>query len=231
MLQLPFDTYDFFGYIASGVLVVAGMDLVLGFPDVLGRDLKALDLVLLILAVYIAGQLVATPAKAVLEDGIVEKLLGRPNVNLFRERRPRLRWTLFPGFYKPLPPEIRKRVHVRANREDAADSGEALFLHVRYHPQIAGDEKLMTRLTSFLDKYGFARNLAFTNIVVGIALLSKEGLFGGAADPPLARYGWTGVVVGVLLFYRYLKFFRQYSYEMFNTYAGQNVSETSITQT
>ena len=87
----------------------------------------------------------------------------------------------------------------------------------------------MTKLTSFLNKYGFARNLAFTSISVGIALLVRQRLSNGSADPQLARYGWTAIVVGVLLFYRYLKFFRQYSYEMFNTYAGPQASESGPT--
>jgi hypothetical protein len=32
MEKLPFDPYDFFGYIASGLLFVVGMNLVLGYP-------------------------------------------------------------------------------------------------------------------------------------------------------------------------------------------------------
>ncbi len=43
MNRIPFVTYDFFGYLASGLLVVIGMELTLGFPRVLGQDLKAID--------------------------------------------------------------------------------------------------------------------------------------------------------------------------------------------
>src|ERR1700681_2539083 len=108
MDRIPFDPYDFFGYLASGLLLVVGMDLVFGFPHILGQDLKAVETTLLLLAVYIAGQMIATPAKALVEDGIVDKILGRPNVNLCRQKRPWLRWLLFPGFYKPLPTQIRE---------------------------------------------------------------------------------------------------------------------------
>ena len=38
-------------------------------------------------------------------------------------------------------------------------------------------------------------------------------------DPEQVKYGIVALVAGVLLVYRYLKFFRQYSYEMFNAYA------------
>ncbi len=217
MNRIPFDPYDFFGYLASGFLLVVGMEMVFGFPHVIGQDFKVVDTVMLLLAIYIAGQLIATPAKAVLEDVVVDKILGRPSTNLFRKKGPWARGLLFPGFFKPLPKEIQARVHARVKSEEAPEIGEAFFLHVRYHPQTLGNEKLMARLETFLNKYGFARNLAFTSLLVGIALIVKASK---STDPELVRYGWAALVVGVLLFYRYLKFFRQYSYEMFNTYGG-----------
>lgn len=217
MNRIPFDPYDFFGYLASGFLLIMGMDLVLGFPHVMGQDFKVVDTVMLLLAMYVAGQLIATPAKAVLEDVVVDKILGRPNANLFRKKRPCVRGLLFPGFYKPLPKETQARVHAKAKSDGGPETGEAFFLHVRYHPQILGNEKLMTRLDTFLNRYGFARNLAFTSLLVGGALLVKSLK---SPDPEFIHYGCTALVVGVLLFYRYLKFFRHYSYEMFNTYGG-----------
>lgn len=63
MDRFPFDPYDFFGYLASGLLIVAGMDIVLGFPRILGQDLKVVDTALLVLAIYIAGQLVQFPVR------------------------------------------------------------------------------------------------------------------------------------------------------------------------
>lgn len=217
MQRIPFDPYDFFGYLASGLLLLMGMELVLGFPHISGKDLKVVESVLLLFGMYIAGQLIATPAKAILEDGVVDKILGRPSLNLFRNKRPWVRWLIFPGFYKPLPREIQTRVQAKVKGDNASGAGEAFFLHVRYDPEILGNEKLMGRLEIFLNKYGFARNLAFTSLVVGTALLVKSTI---SADPDLVRYGWTALVVGILLFYRFLKFFRQYSYEMFNTYSG-----------
>lgn len=217
MNRIPFAAYDFFGYLASGLVVIIGMELALGFPRVLGQDLKPMDMVVLLLAIYVAGQLVATPSKAVFEDGLVEKILGRPSVNLFQQKRPWVRWFLFPGFYKPLPDEIRERVLTRAAREGIKGPGEALFLHVRYSPEVRADDKLMARLDSFLNLYGFARNLAFTTLVVGTSLSVRAWWL--HPEPALAKYAVAAVVVGALLLYRYLKFFRQYSYELFSAYA------------
>ena len=136
MNRIPFNPYDFFGYLASGLTVVVGMNVILGFPTILGVDLNVVDSAFLLVTVYVAGQLVATPAKALLEDGLVDKVLGRPNVNLFLEKKPFGRGFLFPGFYQALPKQRRKRILARAESEGVTRTGEDLFLHVRFHPDI-----------------------------------------------------------------------------------------------
>lgn len=37
--KIPFDLYDFFVYLASGLLIAVGVELVFGFPQILGRNL------------------------------------------------------------------------------------------------------------------------------------------------------------------------------------------------
>jgi hypothetical protein len=191
------------------------MNLALGFPHILGQDLKIVDSAVLLLAIYVVGQIIATPAKALLEDGLVDRILARPSINLFREKKPRVRGLIFPGFYKPFPEQTRKKILARATAEGIDAPGEALFLHVRYAPEVLDNEKLMAKLSSFINKYGFTRNLAFTCLGVGIALLVRVHF---TPDGELRKYAITALVAAVLLLYRYLKFFRQYSYEMFNTY-------------
>jgi hypothetical protein len=217
--KIPFGLYDFFGYLASGLLIVVGMELVFGFPPILGRDLTVIETAILILGGYVAGQAVATPAKLILEDGLVDKLLRRPSVNLFREKRPRIGRFLFPGYFQQLPEQTRKKILDRAGNEGVTGTGEDLFLLVRYSADIRDNQAIMDRLSRFLANYGFARNLSFTSLIVGIAILARP-LVVEHPDPEQVKYGIVALVAGVLLVYRYLKFFRQYSYEMFNAYAG-----------
>jgi hypothetical protein len=219
MNKLPFDPYDFFGYLSSGLLILVGMDMILGFPSILGRDWKVVDSAVLIIAVYVTGQIIATPARAMLEDGIVGKVLQRPNINLFREKKPRIRSLLFPGFYQPLPNETRMKILRKAQGEGAKGTGEDLFLHVRYSQAVVQDQKLGEKLNSFINKYGFSRNLSFSALLVGIGCLIKINLFPDG-NTNLAKYAIAAFVTAILLFYRYLKFFKQYSYEMFNFYGG-----------
>jgi len=219
MDKIPFDPYDFFGYLASGLALVIGMELALGFPSVLSAQLSVVQSAFLILAVYVAGHLVANPSKFVLEDVIVKKLLKSPSVILLHPKTPKALKAVFPGYYTALPASIRNKVLDRAKAEGGETVGEGLFLHVRYSPATLNDEKLMARLSTFLSRYGFARNLSFTCLLVGFAMLVKR-YAASSSDPALLKYALTAITAGVLLFYRYLKFFRQYSYEMFNTYAG-----------
>jgi hypothetical protein len=218
MDRIPFDPYDFFGYVASGVLVLVAMQLVFGFPQVMGHELRLFDSALVLLSVYVAGQLVATPAKALLEDLLVDKVLRRPSVNLFESKKPAIRGFVFPGFYKPLPEAIRKRILDRGISDGISSAGEELFLRVRYKPEILENESLMKKLDAFISKYGFSRNLAFTSVALGVSLLLKSLL---SADHALVKYAVTALIAGILLLYRYLKFFRQYSYELFNVYGGK----------
>jgi hypothetical protein len=217
--DLPFDPYDFFGYLASGLLVLFGLEFVSGVPTISGRDLKTLDLVVALLAAYVAGQLIATPARAVLEVVLVGKALGPPSVTLMAARQKSIWRFMFPGYFQPLPDSVRAKIIDKARSEGlSAPEGEALFLHIRFRDYMRADSTLSSRLNSFLNTYGFSRNLAFSSFLFGLATTIS-------APPDLSdaklRYGLMGIAAGLLLTYRYLKFFRQYTYELFNTYAGR----------
>ena len=224
MKELPFDPYDFFGYLAAGIVVLVGLELTIGVPHVLGRDFGAFDLVVVGLLTYVVGQMVATPAQWILEDLIVSCVLKRPVENLLRpkeSRRALLRRLVFPGYYSPLPENVQKRVISKAVAEglSEASADESLFLHVRFRGYIRQDEALMARLGAFLNKYGFNRNLSFVAFLFGIVVMLSNP-FDLSTD--VTRYALLSLGAGVLLFYRYLKFFRQYSYELFNAYAGRD---------
>jgi hypothetical protein len=214
MDKLPFDPYDFFGYLASGLLLIVGMNLVLGFPNVLGQDLKLVNGFALILGIYVAGQILATPSKTLLEDFVVGRLLRKPSENLIHGKAGQVRQLLFPGFYKALPPQAILRIAQKAGKL----SGEDLFHHVRFSEEVCANDKLVGKIDSFRNKYGFARNLCFASLLVGLALIIKAVFHPG---PSLVEYGITSLVASLFLFYRYLKFFRQYSYEMLSVYAGK----------
>jgi hypothetical protein len=215
MDKLPFAPYDFFGYLASGFALLAGFQLAFGFPPVFDRQLTVVESLFLLLIVYVVGHVLATPAKAFWEDFVVDRLLRRPSVNLLREKRPLFRGLLFPGYYKPLPSSIRTAVLDRVHSEGVSGEGEDLFIHIRYSRDVRMDDKLIARLDAFRNQYGFNRNLSFTGLLVG-GILMVRAHFVHSAE--MRFYGIGAAVLGIFLLYRYLKFFRQYSFELFNHY-------------
>jgi len=219
-VKLPFDPYDFFGYLASGSVVLIGMERVLGFPRVLGTDLKPVDIAALILATYIAGHVVAGLASTFIEDLLVGRILSRPSVNLLRSRR-WVRSIFFPSFFTPLPEPIRQRVLDRAAGEGINGPGESLFLHVRFSAATLANKNLMARMRTFLNGYGLSRNLSLAFLLVAAAVAVKMRL-GHPVPPEMIRDGIIALVVGLLFLYRFLKFYRQYAFEMFNVYAGRS---------
>jgi hypothetical protein len=220
MSELPFEPYDFFGYIASGLVLVVVAQETLGFPKVFGADLKPFDIAVTVLAVYIAGQLVAGPSKFLFEDLLVHRVLRSPTTNLLASSPPRLRTLLFPGFYEPLPPLIRTRIVAKLESMALADAdAEDIFLTIRYAPEVLGSERLIAKIDAFRDMYGFNRNVSFSLLLAALCFATAGHLKGSRS---LVHFAIAALIAGTLLFYRYLKFFRQYSYELFNSYAGMS---------
>lgn len=221
MKDFPFDPYDFFGYLAAGFVVLFGLEFTIGVPKIIGQDLKTVDITLLTIAAYIAGQLTATPAKALLESLLVGQLLNSPSVNLMKNKSQRswLRY-VFPGYFATLPESVQQSLLSRASSEGlATPTGESLFLHIRFRDYIRNDSALMARLNSFLNKYGFNRNLCFVALAFSITVIVVTP-FDPSSDR--TRYALLAGATSLLLFYRYLKFYRQYTYELFNTYGGKS---------
>ncbi|MBI5251581.1 MAG: hypothetical protein HY912_18985, partial [Desulfomonile tiedjei] len=78
----------------------------------------------------------------------------------------------------------------------------------------------------FRNIYGFARNMALAFLVAaGLLAWSKW-----VGDKPLS-ISWITLSIGfgIGMLYRYLKFFRQYSYQVLITYAELSSPETKET--
>jgi len=225
MSELPFEPYDFFGYIASGLVLVVLAQETLGFPKVFGAELKPFDIAVTVLAVYIAGQLVAGPSKFLFEDLLVHRVLGSPTKNLLSANPHRLRKLLFPGFYQPLPAVIRTKIVAKLESMQLANAdAEDTFLTIRYAPEVLGSERLISKIDAFRDMYGFNRNVSFSLLFAALCFAVAGHIKGSRL---LVHFAIAALVAGALLFYRYLKFFRQYSYELFNSYAGMSDRSTS----
>lgn len=214
MSRIPFTVYDILAYLSSGSLIIALADYIYGQKIILQDDVQSAKLLIFLFLAYICGHVVASLASLFLEEIIVGRLLGKPSTILMAKSFKRWPQLLFPGYYRPIPENTRKRVLKQAKSRSFTGQGESLFLHV--FSIVRRNESDRQRLDEFRNLYGFCRNTSFTLLVVAIMLA-----VGTATRQTPPSYSWALVALffSVAMLYRYLKFFRQYSYHLFVTYA------------
>jgi hypothetical protein len=215
MEKIPFTVYDFFAYLSSGAVWVLTADYMLGF-GLLGRErITPVLAVMLIIFAYVCGHIVAHFSSFILEHMIVARLLKRPSSILMGELpRWRLLRLAFPGYFRALPQPTQRSVVAQAESRGVQSTGEALFLHA--YAIVTANATLQARLDDFRNQYGFARNMSFAFLTSAIAILAAHDL---GYHPVRYRWALLSALAGVALFYRYLKFFLQFSYELFLRYA------------
>lgn len=224
MDKIPFSVYDFFAYLSSGAVVLTTVDYVWALGILQHEKIGvALGIALVILA-YVTGHIVAHFSSWLLEHIIVRRLLQRP-LALLMGAKPRLivsAW-LFPNFHRQLPEATQRRVNEQAAVRNCAATGEGLFLHA--YSIVTTNERAQARLDEFRNQYGFARNmsLAFGVSAIAILVCHKYG-----SHPVQLRWSLLAGFASIALFYRYLKFFHQFSYELLLRYAELPPRETSL---
>lgn len=208
MNQIPFSVYDFFGYLASGFVLVAAVDRSFDCGWLLGRSLDLASGILLVVAAYILGHVIASLSSFLLEWKVTRGWLGPPEEKLFGGEANRLRARLLPGYHRPLPEKTRERVLQRAEEKAGiGEPGRALFLHC--HSVVKREQVVLARLNSFLYLYGFCRNVSAASLLAAPVLLVGGELW----------WALAATVVAAAMFQRYLKFFRHYTAEVFVSYA------------
>ena len=223
MNKIPFSVYDFFGYLASGVLVLAAFDFVFLGGSFISKNHTFSSSIVLIVVVYVLGHLVAHLSSVILEHGFLRKVLRSPEVHMLNEIQPSRWQTIFPGNFHRLPEDTKNRIQLRAKEDGVKASGRGLFVHC--HAVVKRDESTNIRLNSFLNLYGFCRNTSMAGLIV--VILFAVGSFirvpaDGLQQINLNYFFWAVVVfvASAGMFYRYLKFFRHYTQEVFVSYAS-----------
>jgi len=213
--KIPFSVYDFFAYLSSGTVVLATGDYVLGL-GLVGRDkIGPIFAVVLIVLAYVCGHIVAHFSSFILEYFVVGRLLNRPNVLLLGEKPGwRVFGWMFPNYCRALPEITIERVNSQLKAHGLSGTGEGVFLHA--YALITANPERQQRLDAFRNQYGFARNMCFAFSLSAVAILVAQR-FG--SHPVRLRWAMMAVMAAVTLFYRYLKFLKQFSYELFLRYA------------
>jgi hypothetical protein len=216
MNQLPFSVYDFFGYLASGVVVLAGLTTAFIGYEPLQTSPSLVVGLLLIIAAYVIGHIVGNLAGDLIERRLVRNRLRPPTEILLGSHTPGpLVRAILPGYSTPLPSRVQDQVKERAGGRE----GDALFFHC--HAVMKSDPVVQGRLETFLNLYGFCRNMAVALSIAAICLAIGLMLDTVETGPDVPGGWWLAAAVSAALgmLYRYLKFYRQYAIELFTSYA------------
>ena len=141
---------------------------------------------------------------------------------------------LFSHYYKPLLtfPERERIAKVAIAADLTPAYGQPLFKLLRYHEIVLQDAALIAKLNTLIAKALFCRNAAFVILLVSLLMLmrarTRRWLEPWLLEeqkklpPPSLHLLYAGIGIGIAfgLVYRYLFYFRQYSYELFSASAG-----------
>ncbi|BDT72786.1 hypothetical protein os4_23310 [Comamonadaceae bacterium OS-4] len=214
--KIPFTSYDFWAYLSAGFLLLVTADYVAG-SKLLTRDTwTVVQGVVAFSCAYVAGHVIASLSSFLFERLLVGKLLGTPKDVLFgATKAPRFIKFLLSGYFQPLPDETTNLVHSKAASMNAGASSESRF-QVAF-TSIKTTPAVLARLDNFLNMYGFCRNVALVSFLDAALLYWFWRWGGGTAEALTGVYVALALGVGMTL--RYLKFFRQYASEVFNSFA------------
>lgn len=214
MPKIPFSVYDFFGYLACGFLLCVTYDVTFGGQVLLVEKLPTSFAVFWTVTAYIIGNINANLSSWILERNLVGKFLGKPEKILLSEV-PGMKWRkrLFPGYYTGINKEICSRISSKAAKLGVEGGPETLFYHVRNY--VKQDSTTWMRLEVFLERYGFCRNISFALFLSALVFVVSKILNDNCEH---GKYALFAILASVGMLYRYLKFYRQYSFEMFTAY-------------
>ena len=219
----PFTSYDFYAYLTTGMLGLAAFDRVfMGSMLASMNDWTVVAVVFWTAIAYLVGQLIAIPSSALFEHLVARHLLVPPATILLGLRTPRVRETILARTfgareYCPLPvansTSILRKIADKLDVQVGEVDGETAFQTAFPHARSAADTA--TRLDTFLNQYGMARNVSFASLIAAIMLI-YDGYFNN--DYLSLNLAIVAIVLALGLFGRFLKYYAAYAREVFRTF-------------
>lgn len=222
MDKIPFSFYDFFGYLGSGFLLLVAIDYAAGGERITSENVPTILAIFWVVLIYVAGHIIAHVSSIILEVRFLRKVLKSPEEHLFATDITSKWAKIFPGHFKPLPESSQERLSILARKEGfSTASDRGFFFHC--HAHVKRDEATLNRLNTFLKLYGFCRNLSMALLFSAVVLFFwafESWKFWEAANGE--KLGWAGLALfaAFMMLLRYLKFFRHYTLEVYNTFAA-----------
>ena len=221
----PFTSYEFYAYVAAGIIVIAAVDYSFAGATLSGRpEWSAAQAVFWILATYLVGQLIAAPSSAVLEHWIARKIF-LPPIEVALRTTSRRKRELFVAYvfayreYSPLPAPMTEKIRQKACSHLGISSeeltAESIFEIAFSIARSNSDTD--ARLDQFLNLYGFSRNICFSAFVATLCL----GIRAYHEPDRLTLLLLIGTAILCIGMYgRFVKFYAAYSRDVLRTYSA-----------
>lgn len=215
----PFTDYDFYAYLTSGALFLAVVDFAMSEAAMVTRaDWTFVQVVLAVASAYVIGHIIATFAQLIIESFLVSTVFAKPMQLQLGFQKPnfaeRCIGKLVGRYYEPLDDSLQEKIKESARSQIAKTgpsdlSAEAVF-QIGYRKSFA-DTGVRARLDSFLNQYGFCRNISFVALAATV-------VFTWRAVTTSNEYEWTFVIlsfaVALGMFVRFIKFYSSFQAEV-----------------
>ncbi len=215
----PFTDYDFYAYLTSGAFFLSVIDFVFNDAAFLMRtDWTFVQILMAVATAYVAGHIAATFAQLVIETFIVSKVISKPIAIQLGFRNPniveRLIGVLVGRYYEPLEEAVQTKIKESARTalsmpDNQEFSAEDVF-QVGFRKSFSVDG-VRARMDSFLNQYGFCRNISFVALVATVIICWKAYW---SQIPHEELVIISCVVVFVGMFIRFVKFYASFQAEV-----------------
>ena len=222
----PLTDYDFYGYLASGFVLLFALDLAYNGGAVAFRpEWTFVQVVLAVAFAYAVGQLAAWPSSILLEHFLAHRVFRSPFDIQVGAVPPRwieqvINAVVTGQDYRPLGEDAIDNMVARA----AAITGRPASYYAKssgrlFQPAYEFSKSVpetKERMDQFRNLYGLTRNLAFTGLLSAVVLAHGAG---ATDSPELRTWAVVALVAGVGMLARYLKFYGAFASEVTRCFA------------
>jgi len=202
--KFPFTSYDFYAYLTSGAFLIAGLHIALDLNFLSDyKNFVLIQIAGLTALSYTLGHIVGQLSSIILEALITHIIFGKPFEHLVVEGKENKRALFVAKWF-----QIGELKQISGlTKIPSANTGS---LKAKAFQAALDNDGSRERLSVFLNLYGFSRNTSLVCLVVGLTgLLNYRALTAdrGALFAAI-------IVIGIMMYFRYLKFYAAHSREV-----------------
>lgn len=219
----PLTNYEFYAFVASGMLLVASIDYCFADAVLVNRtEWTVVQIIFWTVVSYIAGQICAAPSSGLIEFVFARVIFRSPTevalgLGKRRWREHVAAWLFANREYSPLATKVRDRIKSGAAAKlgmgVANLDGEHIF-QVAF-PAARASADTVSRLESFQNSYGFCRNICFVALLA-TGMLTYKYWHGSAQKDGWLAVGALAVAIG--MYGRFLKYYAAYGRQVLTSY-------------